>query len=483
MVRPTRNAARGYTVDKEIRKSVIAGTWYPGDPATLAGDIRNYLQKVPAQVIGGPVVGLISPHAGYVYSGQIAAYGYRLIEGQRYDAVVVIGPSHRVMFHGASVWTSGGYETPLGVVPVDKELAGAILEVAPVLKSDRKPHAGEHSVEIQLPFLQVVLGSFVFVPIVMGTQDHGTCEAVAEAIFRAAKGKNVLVVGSSDLSHFHTYEEAKRLDQTVVDLVQKGDHRGLSRELEGGTCEACGGGPVITAMLYAEKTGARGVKVLKYANSGDVTGDWRQVVGYLSAAFFRENPGKKGIENKRVGVDMGLTEDEKQALLRIARASIAAEIEGKKPPALKRIGALDEKRGAFVCLKIRNRLRGCIGFIEAKTPLAKTVEEMSIAAALRDPRFPPLRKEELKDVQLEISVLTPLRRIADVAEIEVGTHGLYIRKGGSAGLLLPQVATEYGWDRGTFLKETCRKAGLGPDAWRDPETEIYIFSADVFGED
>ena len=473
---------KGYTVDKDIRKSVIAGTWYPGDPATLAGDIRNYLKKVPAQAVGGPVVALVSPHAGYVYSGQIAAYGYRLIEGQRYDAVVVMGPSHRVAFHGASVYTSGGYETPLGVVPVDEELAGAILEADPVLNSDRKPHAAEHSVEIQLPFLQVVLGSFAFVPIVMGTQDYRTCEAVAEAIFRAAKGKNVLVVGSSDLSHFHTYEQAKRLDQTVVDLVQKRDHRGLSRELEDGTCEACGGGAMVAAMLYAEKAGARGVKVLKYANSGDVTGDRRQVVGYLSAAFYRENPGNKGIEKKKVGVDMGLTDNEKQSLLRIARESIEAEVEGKKPTAVKRQGVLNEKRGAFVCLKKRNRLRGCIGFIEAKTPLAKTVEEMSVAAAFRDPRFPPLRKEELKDVQLEISVLTPLRRIADVAEIEVGTHGLYIRKGGSAGLLLPQVATEYGWDRGTFLKETCRKAGLGPDAWRDPETEIYLFSADVFGE-
>jgi MEMO1 family protein len=466
-------------MDKEIRKSVIAGTWYPGDPATLTGDIRNYLKKVPAQAVGGPIVGLVSPHAGYVYSGQIAAHGYRLIEGQRYDAVIVIGPSHRALFRGASVWASGGYETPLGVVAVDRELAGAILDVDPVLNSDRKPHTAEHSVEIQLPFLQVALGSFAFVPIVMGTQDYRTCEVVAEAIFRAAKGKNVLVVGSSDLSHFHAYEQAKRLDQVVVGLVQKRDHRGLARELEGGTCEACGGGPMVATMLYAEKVGAMGVKVLQYANSGDVTGDRRQVVGYLSAAFFRE----KGSAKKKAGIDMGLTDDEKQALLRIARASIEAELEGKKPPASKIQGTLEEKRGAFVCLKKRNHLRGCIGFIEAKSPLAKTVEEMSIAAALRDPRFPPLRKEELKDVQLEISVLTPLRRISDVAEIEVGTHGLYIRSGGRAGLLLPQVATEYGWDRGTFLKETCRKAGLGPDAWRDPDTEIYLFSADVFGED
>ena len=470
-------------MDKEIRKSVIAGTWYPGDPSTLTGDIRRYLGKVPEQAVGGPVVGLVSPHAGYAYSGQIAAHGYRLVEGRRYDAVVVIGPSHRVLFRGASVWPSGGYETPLGVVPVDSELAGAILGADPVLNSDRNPHAGEHSVEIQLPFLQVVLGTFAFVPVVMGTQDLRTCEAVAGAIFQAAKGKNVLVVGSSDLSHFHTYEQAKRLDQAVVDLVQKRDYRGLARELEEGTCEACGGGPVVTAMLYAEKSGARGVKVLQYANSGDVTGERRQVVGYLSAAFFRENPGEKRVVKKKAGIDTGLADDEKQALLRIARASIQAELAGKKPPVVKGQGTLEEKRGAFVSLKKRGRLRGCIGFIEAKKPLARTVEEMAVAAAFHDPRFEPVRREELKDLKLEISVLTPLRKVGDVGEIEVGTHGLYIRNGSRAGLLLPQVATEYGWDGDTFLKETCRKAGLAPDAWRDPETEIYLFSADVFGEE
>lgn len=470
-------------MDKEIRKSVLAGTWYPADPATLRGDISNYLRQVPLLEVGGPVVGLICPHAGYVYSGHIAAYGYRLAEGQRYDTVVVIGPSHRALFRGASVFSSGGYETPLGVIPVDESLADGILERDPVLTSDRKPHAAEHSIEIQLPFLQVVLGEFRFVPIVMGTQDYRTCEAVADAIFQASKRKNILVVGSSDLSHFHNDEQAKRLDQVVIDLVQKRDHRGLSRELEEGTCEACGGGPMSATMLYAEKAGARGVKVLKYASSGDVTGDRREVVGYLSAAFFRENVGERGTVKKRIGADMGLTEDEKQVLLRIARASIEAELEGKKPPASEGRGALEEKRGAFVCLKQRGRLRGCIGFIEAHQPLVRTVEEMAVAAAFRDPRFPPVRKDQLKDLSLEISVLTPLRKTADVDDIEVGTHGLYIRRGGRAGLLLPQVATEYGWDRGTFLRETCRKAGLAPEAWRDPETEIFLFSADVFDDD
>ncbi len=278
-------------MEKDVRRSVIAGTWYPGDPAVLRREIRRYLEAVPARPVEGPVVGLVSPHAGYVYSGQVAAHGYRLVEGRRYDAVVVIGPSHRVLFRGASVWPSGGYETPLGVVPVDGELAEAILGADPVVHADRKPHAAEHSVEIQLPFLQVALGAFAFVPIVMGTQDLRTCEAVADSVWRAAKGKEVLVVGSSDLSHFHDYEQAKRLDAVVVDLVRKRDARGLARRLEEGSCEACGGGPVIAAMLFAEKAGARGVQVLRYANSGDVTGDRRQVVGYLSAAFFREPRG------------------------------------------------------------------------------------------------------------------------------------------------------------------------------------------------
>jgi len=185
----------------------------------------------------------------------------------------------------------------------------------------------------------------------------------------------------------------------------------------------------------------------------------------------------------KAAIDPGLSGEEKQALLRIARESIEAELKGEAPPAAGGQGTLDVKRGAFVSLKKRGKLRGCIGMIEAKKPLAQTVEEMAVAAAFQDPRFPPLRREELKDLRVEISVLTPLRRVADVGAIEIGTHGLYIRRGALAGLLLPQVATEWRWDRETFLRETCRKAGLAPDAWRDPETEIYLFSADVFSED
>ena len=186
---------------------------------------------------------------------------------------------------------------------------------------------------------------------------------------------------------------------------------------------------------------------------------------------------------KNADIDRKLSGAEKRALLRIARESIEAELDGKKRPGPAGKGLLDEKRGAFVSLKKRGRLRGCIGFVEPRKPLAKTVEEMAVASAFQDPRFPPLRKDELQDLRVEISVLTPLRRVVDADEIEVGVHGLYIRRGGRAGLLLPQVATEWRWDRDTFLEETCRKAGLAPAAWRDPETEIYLFAADVFAEE
>jgi AmmeMemoRadiSam system protein A len=188
--------------------------------------------------------------------------------------------------------------------------------------------------------------------------------------------------------------------------------------------------------------------------------------------------GKGGLET------MNLTAKDKHQLLKIAREAIEARLKGEEPPPLAPASdVLKEKRGAFVTLKKRGQLRGCIGYIRAFKPLAETVQEMAVAAAFRDPRFPPLSAEEFKDLQFEISVLSPLKKIKDIREIEVGKHGLYLVNGYRSGLLLPQVATEYGWDKETFLEETCYKAGLPPDAWQDQQTEIYIFSADYFGED
>ena len=468
-----------------VRESVIAGSWYPGDPKILASEIDGFLKNVPAQPLGGRVAALIVPHAGYIYSGQIAAHSYKHVECKTFDVVIVIGPSHRAYFQGASVYNKGGYQTPLGIVPVDVELANRIIAQSPMISFVPSAHSEEHSVEIQLPFLQVALGEFNFVPIVMGDQDKHSCGELAEAIYKSASDKRILIVGSSDLSHFHPYGKAVKLDSVVLDHIKRMDADGLLRDLKGGLCEACGGGPMAVAMMVAKRLGADSPKLLKYANSGDVAGDKGSVVGYASAVFYKGNAAEPVKDKKRAGIDMGLSEAERNKLLEIARKTIESRLAGKKTPEFRPLKSttLNEKRGGFVTLHKHGQLRGCIGYIEAKKPLYRTIEEMTQAAAFNDPRFPPLIREELKDLSIEISVLTPLREIKDINEIETGVHGIYLIKGFYSGLLLPQVATQYKWDRLTFLKETCHKAGLPSDAWKDKDTRIYIFSADIFGED
>ncbi len=274
-------------MDKDIRKSVIAGTWYPGNPRILRTDIENFLHDIPDRKIDGRITGLIVPHAGYVYSGQVAAHAYKIIKGEFFDAVIVIGPSHRTFFHGVSLYNRGGYETPLGVVPVDITLSNDIMAQSEMISHMPAAHVEEHSLEIQLPFLQVSLGDFQFVPVIMGEQDYQTCKTLAESIFRAVGDRKVLIVGSSDFSHFHTYEQAVKLDSVALEHIEKMDARGLMKDLENNVCEACGGGPAVVTMMVSEKLGAKSVKILKYANSGDVTGDRRSVVGYASVVFYQ----------------------------------------------------------------------------------------------------------------------------------------------------------------------------------------------------
>jgi len=276
-------------VDKDIRHSVIAGSWYPGNPRILKEDIENFFHDADEQEINGRIIGLVAPHAGYVYSGQTAAYAYKLIRGKKFDSVVVIGPSHRTYFHGVSVYDRGGFETPIGIVPVDMPLARKIMAGSGMISYIPAAHLQEHSIEIQLPLLQVALGEFSFVPIVMGDQDQQTCETLADSIFTAAGDRNVLIVGSSDLSHFYTYDKAVKLDDMALSHVANMDGQALLKALGNDACEACGGGPMAVAMIVSRKLGANASLVLKYANSGDVTGDRKSVVGYASAVFYKEN--------------------------------------------------------------------------------------------------------------------------------------------------------------------------------------------------
>jgi len=468
---------------EEIREPAVAGSWYSDNPEILSRELKGYLDNVKKEKINGKVIALVSPHAGYQYSGLVAAHAYKLIEGTSYDAVVVVAPSHRALFKGASIYDRGGFRTPLGIVPIDEGLSKKVMEKRKEIQFIPEAHAQEHSLEIQLPFLQVLLKTFKLIPIVMEPYwSWETCQYLSTAIADTVRGKNVVLIASSDLSHFHSYDKAVELDRNVLNHIERFDPEGLNRDLRQGRCEACGGGPIISIMLAAKALGANKGKVLKYLNSGDVTGDRSRVVGYAAGVFYKTAGGtEKMREETKVGVDLGLSEQEKKILHHIAKTVIENKAKGKPIPEFKVDSPiLKENRGAFVTIQKKGQLRGCIGYIEGRGPLYRTVEEMAEAAAFRDPRFMPVNEKELPELNIEISVLTPLKKITDINEIEVGKHGIYIIKKPFSGLLLPQVATEYGWDRQTFLEHTCNKAGLPSNAWKDKNTEIFIFSADIF---
>lgn len=273
---------------ENIRNAILAGSWYPGNKDALTKRIEGYLSKVKAGSLEGELKAIIVPHAGYMYSGQVAAHAYQLLQDRDFKRVIMIGPSHRVGFRGASVNMQSGYKTPLGIVPVDRDLGKRILNGDDFLQGVPRAHASEHSLEIQLPFLQTVLKDFQIVPILMGDQDLKTCAHLARSLARLMTNMDrILLLASTDLSHFHPYERAKELDLKFIKHVREFDPKGLADSLSSGKCEACGRGPAITVMLAAQALGANRAVILNYANSGDVTGDHGRVVGYLSAALIR----------------------------------------------------------------------------------------------------------------------------------------------------------------------------------------------------
>ncbi|MDY7001433.1 MAG: AmmeMemoRadiSam system protein B [Thermodesulfobacteriota bacterium] len=464
---------------ENIRESVLAGMWYPGSAADLRDMVGKFLDQAAAAEPQGRLTALVAPHAGYPYSGPIAAHAYKLLYGKKFETVVVIGPSHHAAFPGVSVYDQGGYQTPLGLAPLDKEFITELTSISPTIRYVPKAHAREHSVEIELPFLQVAMPGFKLVPLVMGEQSMPTCQNLAKALARAAKDKSVLIVASSDLSHFHSSSQARKLDAVVQKCVRDFDPESLFQNLARRKCEACGGGPMITAMLASKAMGANKGVVLAYGDSGDTTGDHSRVVGYMAAAFFAQdnkdapkNPGKN---------ESALSPDDKKILHQVARQAIQAKFNKQTfTPPENPSDALQQIRGAFVTLKKKGELRGCIGHIIGHLPLHETVAQMALAAAFSDPRFPKLRANEFEHLEFEISALTPLEKITSVERIEVGKHGLLMRQGFRQGVLLPQVPVEWGWDRDQFLDYTCRKAGLAPGCWKDPDTEIFTFSAEVF---
>lgn len=281
------NRCPGQSPDQTgIRPSVLSGTWYPANRAALGRSIKGYLSAARRTVVDGPIKGLLVPHAGHQYSGKVAAAAYRHLEGRNLRRIILIGPTHRVAFRGISASLHSGYQTPLGIVPVDQAFSRRLIDDDPEIRWLPRAHAAEHCLEIQLPFLQTVLKDFSIVPILMGGQDPETCRRLARSLLRVIRSEQgTLLLASSDLSHFHNAERAEALDRVFIDAVRSFDPWALSRSLASGKCEACGGGPAVVVMSAAAKLGADRAIILDYAHSGHVTGDHRQVVGYLSAAF------------------------------------------------------------------------------------------------------------------------------------------------------------------------------------------------------
>jgi AmmeMemoRadiSam system protein B/AmmeMemoRadiSam system protein A len=452
-----------------IRKAVWAGQFYEKKAEVLSQQIDRFLENVKKKhPPGEEILALIAPHAGYVYSGQTAAHSYRLIQGKDYKSVVIIAPSHRYGFKGCSIYSRGGYETPLGIAEIDEPLAAEISKTSG-FKYISKAHQMEHSVEVQIPFIQKSLPHAKIVPIVMGYPTKKTITCLADALTEVLPGKKAMIIVSTDMSHFFPKKKANDTDAKTISLIQAFEISTLLKKLEKGENIMCGGGPVVSSLLYARKRGEAKVEILHYTDSSQLGGE-SQVVGYLAAALYSKNPNP----------NFSLSPEEKTELLRLARSTINRFIREKKI-----INYSTEnsnflaKKGAFVTLKRKGFLRGCIGFIEPVVPLYQTIIQTSVYAACRDQRFPPVSAEELDDLEIEISVLSPLKKIHDTSLIRVGKHGLVISKGNKKGLLLPQVPVENNWSRKMFLEQACLKAGLPQNTWKSG-ADIYIFEAIIF---
>jgi hypothetical protein len=452
-----------------VRPEAVAGLFYPAKPEALRKMVADQLKEAGGVSVSGRIRGLISPHAGFVYSGIVAAAGYRQVDPS-FKTVILLGPSHRFPLRGPSIPDVKAYQTPLGDVSL-APLAHVLREL-PLFASRPQAHKEEHSLEVQLPFLQTVLKDPSIVPILTNSDDP---EALA-AVLAPHIDDNTLVVASSDLSHYHPYEEALRLDRRFTAAVP------ALRFSDVAQCEACGRQAVLTLMHIAKMKGWTGV-LIDYKNSGDTAGSKDQVVGYASIAF---------VDQKEVSARMNepLTVEDRKALLRLARSAIDAKLTGgvkvERPPSLN--PALEEVCGCFVTLHRRGQLRGCIGSIEPVSPLVECVERNAESAAFHDPRFPPLRQEELSEIDIEISVLSvPSRLVFKDGEdlkrqLKPMVHGVILSRGFNRSTFLPQVWKQLP-EKEDFLEHLCLKGGMDHKAWQDPQTKVEVYQAQVFGEE
>lgn len=470
--------------DTVIRKAAVAGSFYPAAPDTLNSTLDNFLNKTNVLSDSGKLRILIVPHAGIEYSGLTAAWGFKQIAGQEYKRVILLGVSHHYAFDHAAVYAGGAWETPLGTVPVDEGLADAVIDENEKIINDTKPHADEHALEMELLFLQKMLKDFRILPILVSNPSDKLIETLSGKIADNFDDSTLFVV-SSDLSHYPAWQDANEADQKTIDAIVSGQEDQLenavteneSKNYPNLQTSACGFQALRIALKTAALLQIKNFKKIFSQNSGDVTGDKSRVVGYGAiGGWIEQLPEKKEVDL--------LDENARKEALDIARLTLKEYLAGKVTPEISaKNKVLSLPYGAFVTLKKNGEVRGCIGEFDPKDPLIKVIQSKTIAAASQDSRFSPVQKDELNDLDIEISVMTPRRKIANWKDIRLGRQGVYLLNGNHTGTFLPQVETETGWSKEKFLGELCsQKAGLPSQCYMDPNSTLYVFDTQVFGE-
>jgi AmmeMemoRadiSam system protein B/AmmeMemoRadiSam system protein A len=467
------------------RQPVVAGSFYSADKLTLTKDLSELFencQKSPGKL---EVRAIISPHAGYIFSGRIAASAYSTIDRNRiFKNIFIIGSSHIMHFEGASIYNSGDFITPIGKTEVNRTVANKIIKENKFFNFPTTAHLQEHSIEVQLPFIQYYFENKpLIVPIIIGTNNENTIRSIAETLRPWFTSENLFVI-SSDFSHYPPYNEAIESDKaTAMSLVSMDTEiflnilkKNSAKQIPGLVTSMCGWSSGLTLLYLAEGNNNLEVKLIDYCNSGDSpAGGKDRVVGYQAIAMIEKLQKTKGIPESKT--EFLFSEEEKNQLFAIARNSINTRLSSKRKILIDEKsmpGKFKEPMGAFVTLKKNGELRGCIGRFISSAPLYEVVQSSAISSAFEDPRFSPVTEEEFKKTDIEITVLGPLKKINDIKEIILGKHGIYIKKDFRSGTMLPQVAIENGWTVEQFLGYTSRdKAGLGWDGWKDAEIYIY----------
>ncbi|MDD5504703.1 MAG: AmmeMemoRadiSam system protein B [Candidatus Omnitrophica bacterium] len=476
---------------QSVQASSLDGTFYPKDKDELESMLERFFSSAFVPEIKSEIIAVIVPHAGYVYSGEVASCAFKALIDKGYNTVVVLGISHRHYFKGVSVLDKDAYITPLGSCQIDRDFSQKLIGFDEGIYFLEKPFNGENSIETQIPFIQYALPKARIAAVLIGDSSYQTCLLLQKALCEAiGRRKDVVIVISTDMSHFLPDKKARAIDSLVISRLEAFDPQTLYSFLfnMNDTNRPCGSSAIVSGMLTASELGAGVVNILRYANSGQVSGDYDSVVGYVSAVILRakeQSNGKMQDNEEGYAMEGFLNLSQKKRLLQIARSSIKDYIEGagsKKLPE-DEDKVLNSQMGAFVSLHKAGRLRGCIGNIEGRGRLCQTVADMAVQSAVGDPRFNPVTADELDDIDIEISVLSPLKRINDPDEIIMGKHGVLVRDGFRTGVYLPQVAVETGWSREQFMRSLCsQKAGIHPDAWKTGACQIYVFTAEVFGE-